>query len=77
MENTIIEILRNFTSKKPEDIKMEDLLDTDLEMDSLSRFGLLSDIEYAFNIEVPDRKLMTIQTVQDVVDTVKELTENN
>lgn len=73
MEEKIIEILCNFTDKKPSEIKFSDSLDGDLEMDSLSRFGLLSDLEYAFNIEVPDRKLMEIQTVQDIINIAKEL----
>lgn len=73
MKETIFEIISKLANVKPENIKPEDNLESDLNLDSLMRFALLSDIEDAFNIVVPDRKFMTIQTVEDVLNAAKEL----
>lgn len=75
MEQKIIDIICEIADVKPEDIKTDALLSGELDLDSLTKITILSEVEYAFGIEISDRKLMKIQTVEDLFEAVRELTE--
>ncbi len=46
---------------------------TDLDMDSLDFVEFVMELEDEFNIEIDDESCAKWQTVQDVLDTVKEI----
>lgn len=73
MEQKIIDIICEIADVKPEDIKTDALLSGELDLDSLTKITILSEVEYAFDIEISDRKLMKIQTVEDLFEAVREL----
>lgn len=76
MEEKIINIICEIADVKPEEIKTDASLWSDLDLDSFTKITILAEIEEAFDIIVPDRKLMQIQTVDDLYSVVRELTEN-
>ena len=55
-----------------EDIQRASSFRNDLGLDSLSMLELTVDIEYAFKIKVPEERLQTIRTVDDVITLVQE-----
>lgn len=75
MEEKIINIICDITGLKPEKIKTDSLLWGDLELDSFTKLMIIAGIEDCFDITIPDRKLMQIQTVDDLYSVVRELTE--
>lgn len=72
IENQIVEIISD-QSPNGEEIKPSDRLEEDLQIDSLDRVEVAMGLEDKFGIDVPDPKLEGWKTVQDVIDTVKEL----
>lgn len=76
MEQKIINIICEFAGITPEEVKTDVLLSGELDLDSLTKITVISEIEEAFDITIPDRKLMQIQTVDDIFNIVRELTEN-
>lgn len=76
MEQKIINIICEFAGITPEEVKTDVLLSGELDLDSLTKITVISEIEESFDITIPDRKLMQIQTVDDIFNIVRELTEN-
>ncbi|HEU4387739.1 MAG TPA: acyl carrier protein [Blastocatellia bacterium] len=58
-------------------IKLEEIADAasykdDLALDSLSTLEIVVDVEYQFQIKVPEEELQAIETVEDTVNTVQK-----
>lgn len=67
MFEKVQEIIAEQLSKNAEDIKLESKIIEDLGADSLDVVDLVMAIEENFDIEVPDDKVETLKTVEDIV----------
>ena len=68
MFEKVCEILSEFTETKAEEMTMETLLLSDLDMDSLDTVNAVVRFEDEFNIEVPDRVIYDFRTIGDIVN---------
>lgn len=79
-DNEMLETLRgiicDFVDMKPEDVTPETNLRSDLALNSLELVNMAVAIEDAFETEIPDREVSRIETLQDVIDILKEYTED-
>ena len=67
----IIEIFSTMT--EVEEITADSELIEDLELSSIDVFTLLADLETAFQIRIPEKKIREMETIEDVKDVVMEL----
>ncbi len=71
-----IEQLKNifveYTGNDVEGFSEETVLSVDMVMNSFEIFGLICEIEEHFGIEIPDRELMKLVTVGDIVKYIDE-----
>ncbi|MBN1775803.1 MAG: acyl carrier protein [Clostridiales bacterium] len=68
--NTVTEM----SDLSPTDIKPETEIIHDLGLDSLQIYELVIDLESSFDIRISDEELERVNTIQDVVDMIYELT---
>lgn len=68
MFEKVCKILSEFTETKVEEMTMETLLLSDLDMDSLDTVNAVVRFEDEFNIEVPDRAIYDFRTIGDIVN---------
>lgn len=68
MFEKVCKILSEFTETKVEEMTMETLLLSDLDMDSLDTVNAVVRFEDEFNIEVPDRVIYDFRTIGDIVN---------
>ena len=73
MFEKVRDILAKQMRMDPQNVKPESRIKEDLGADSLDVLQLLMAIEDEYGIEVPDEKLATFSTVQDVVNFLDEL----
>jgi len=66
------EILRRHTDDETIVINGEMVLLTDLGLDSFELMQIVSKIEEVFNVEIPDRAISDIKTVQNLLDFIAE-----
>ncbi|MEN8224609.1 MAG: phosphopantetheine-binding protein [Bacteroidota bacterium] len=69
--NQITEII-NRTIDWPEEIKPEDKLREDLEIDSLDVMMIIQEIEDHFNITVDKDEIRCLETVQNILDSLRK-----
>jgi acyl carrier protein len=62
--------IASVTCIKPEEISDSASYSDDLAIDSLSILEIVVDVEYQFQIKVPEEELSSIRTVEDTVNTV-------
>jgi acyl carrier protein len=74
--NKIKEIIVEQLGVDAEDVKMESSFIDDLGADSLDIVELIMALEEEFDIEIPDEEAEKFPTVGNVVDYIKEHTEN-
>ena len=58
------------------EISLTDDLELDLQLGSLDKFNLFDDLETVFSITMPDNCMEEIKTVEQLVNTIYELTNN-
>ena len=68
MFEKVCKILSEFTETKAEEMTLETLLLSDLDMDSLDTVNAVVRFEDEFNIEVPDRVIYDFRTIGDIVN---------
>lgn len=68
----VIRVFSDFKKVAPEDIKMESTFD-ELGFDSLDGLNLIFELEEEFDIVVPDDKVQSMKSVQEVVDGIESL----
>lgn len=66
------QIFVDYTGKDVEGFSEETVLTVDMVMNSFEIFGLICEIEEHFGIEIPDRELMKLVTVGDIVNYIDE-----
>lgn len=68
----VIRVFSDFKKVAPEDIKMETTFD-ELGFDSLDGLNLIFELEEEFDIVVPDDKVQSMKSVQEVVAGIESL----
>ena len=61
------QIFENFTGNDLPDFNEDTLLTADMGLNSFELFDLICEIEEHFGIEIPDRELMKLGTLGDLV----------
>ena len=72
MLDKIIDIICEFTEVNKDNISLESNLVKDLGLSSFDITELVCRFEDEFDITVPDRKISTFQTVEDILNFIKE-----
>ncbi len=72
MLERIISVLSKYTDIDPEKITEKTNLRNDLALDSLQLINIACALEEEFDIEIPDRDAMNIQTVGDALRFIEE-----
>ena len=66
------EIICEFVDIDPEAITLETNIRTDLGLNSLELVNLAVEIEEEFEVEIPDREAMGLETVADAIRIIEE-----
>lgn len=72
MREELMEIIAEIAEVEFNEVKLESLLEDDLEMDSLMFLDLIVRLQKIINKEIRPEEMVTIKTVNDVIDFVKE-----
>jgi acyl carrier protein len=67
----LTEILEEFVGVEPSDVTPEASLMDDLTVDSLSMVEIIVSAQDRFGVEIPDKDLKYLRTVQDVISYVQ------
>lgn len=67
MYQKVVDILKMFTEVKPEEISLQSSLIVDLGLNSLDLMKIVMAFESAFDVEVSDRQIAGLRTVEDIV----------
>lgn len=76
MLDKIREIICEFVRIDPQSITEETNIRTDLGLNSLELVNLAVAIEDAFDLEIPDRAVVGIETIADVIALLEEYQED-
>lgn len=68
MKEEIIKITAGVAEVPEESINLKTNLIADLDLESLDLVTLVSEIENKYQIEIPDKEIKKIQTVEDIVN---------
>ena len=68
MEKKIIKIISEISEVPAKKINLKTNLIADLDLESLDIVTLISEIENKYNLEIPDKEIKKIQTVEDIVN---------
>lgn len=68
MKEEIIKIIAEVAEVPEESINLKTNLIADLDLESLDLVTLVSEIENKYQIEIPDKEIKKIQTVEDIVN---------
>lgn len=68
MKKEVIKIIANIMEIPEKKIKMENTLIGDLDLESLDIVTLIAKLEEKYQIEIPDKEIKKMQTVEDVVN---------
>ena len=66
------DIVVEYTGKDVEGFSEDTVFSVDMVMNSFEIFGLICEVEEHFGIEIPDRVLMKLVTVGDLVNYIDE-----
>ena len=72
MLEKIREIICEFVDMKPEEITLETNIRKDLGLNSLELVNLAVDIEEEFDVEIPDKEAMGLETVADAIRIIEK-----
>ena len=68
MKEEIIKIIAGVAEVPEESINLKTNSIADLDLESLDLVTLVSEIENKYQIEIPDKEIKKIQTVEDIVN---------
>ena len=68
MKEEIIKIIAGVAEVPEESMNLKTNLIADLDLESLDLVTLVSEIENKYQIEIPDKEIKKIQTVEDIVN---------
>ena len=72
MLDKIRNIICEFVDMNPNEITLETNIRTDLGLNSLELVNLAVEIEEEFDVEIPDREAMGLETVADAIKIIEE-----
>ena len=72
MLDKIREIICEFVDMDPKSITLETNIRKDLGLNSLELVNLAVDIEEEFDVEIPDKEAMSLETVADAIRVVEK-----
>lgn len=72
MLDQIREIICEFVNVDPASITMDTNIRTDLGLNSLELINMAVEIEESFDVEIPDREAMDLQTVADAIRIIQK-----
>lgn len=68
MKEEIIKIIAGVAEVPEESINLKTNLTADLDLESIDLVTLVSEIENKYQLEIPDKEIKKIQTVEDIVN---------
>lgn len=68
MKEEVIKIIASVAEVPKESINLNTNLIADLDLESLDLVTLVSEIENKYELEIPDKEIKKIQTVEDIVN---------
>ena len=68
----LLEIMKEYTDGRITEVKPDDVLTSDLGLNSFELFDLVCIIEEKYDISIPDRVLPCLVTVKDIVTYLEE-----
>ena len=68
----LLDIMKDYTDGRITEVKPDDVLTSDLGLNSFELFDLVCIIEEKYNISIPDRILPSLVTVKDIVTYLEE-----
>lgn len=68
MKEEIIKIIADIAEVPENSINLKTNLVADLDLESLDLVTLISEIETKYEIEIPDKEIKKIQTIEDIVN---------
>lgn len=68
-------VICDYTDLKPSDITEETNIRTDLSLNSLELVNLAVAIEDEFDVEIPDREALGLETVADAIAIIEKYSE--
>lgn len=68
MKEEIFKIIAGVAEVPEESINLKTNLIADLDLESLDLVTLISEIETKYQLEIPDKEIKKIQTVEDIVN---------
>ncbi|MBQ6624728.1 MAG: acyl carrier protein [Clostridia bacterium] len=71
----LLDIMTDYTDGRITEVKPDDVLTSDLGLNSFELFDLICLIEEKYDISIPDKILPTLVTVKDVVEYLEENVE--
>lgn len=72
MLDKIREIICEFVDMDPKSITLETNIRKDLGLNSLELVNLAVDIEEEFDVEIPDKEAMSLETVADTIRVIEK-----
>lgn len=72
MLNKIKDIICEFVDIAPERVTLGTNIRKDLGLNSLELINLAVDIEEEFDVEIPDREAMELETVEDAINIIRK-----
>ncbi|MBQ7654207.1 MAG: acyl carrier protein [Clostridia bacterium] len=68
----LLEMMKDYTDGRITSVKPDDVLTSDLGLNSFELFDLVEMIEDKYEISIPDRVLPSLVTVKDIVTYLEE-----
>lgn len=72
IRDELLEIMKDYTDGRITEVNQDDVLTSDLGLNSFELFDLVCIIEEKYNISIPDRTLPSLITVKDIVFYLEE-----
>ena len=72
IRDELLEIMKDYTDGRITQVNQDDVLTSDLGLNSFELFDLVCIIEEKYNISIPDRTLPSLITVKDIVCYLEE-----
>lgn len=72
IRDELLEIMSDYTNGRITEVNPDDVLTSDLGLNSFELFDLICIIEEKYNITIPDKVLPTLVTVKDTVEYLEE-----
>lgn len=67
MYQKVVDVLKEFTKVQPEEISPQSSLIVDLGLNSLGLMRIVMAFESAFDVEISDRQIAGLRTVEDII----------